>query len=129
MNPYLIIILTVLIGTYLLELIVETANLRHFQTELPPEFAGYYDPGKYAKSQAYLRDNTRFEIVTNSFFTPLTVAFILLGGFNLVDRFARSFHFGLIPTGLVDLSLIGCRKAAVASSWEMKPSSVMRLRT
>ncbi len=101
MNPYLIIILGVLIGTYLLEVIVETANLRHFRTELPPEFAGHYDPEKYGKSQAYLRDNTRFEIVTNSFFTPLTVAFILLGGFNLIDRLARSFHFGLIPTGLV----------------------------
>ena len=98
---FLIIILTILIGEYLLNLIVDTKNVRYLKTDLPEEFSGYYDREKYRKSQEYLKENTRFGLITDSIATPVTIAFILLGGFNLVDQFARSFHLGMIPTGLI----------------------------
>lgn len=101
MNFFLIIILVILIGNYLLDIIVETLNVRYVKTDLPEEFEGYYDAEKYKKSQEYLRENTWFGIITDSIITPLTIAFILFGGFNFVDRFARSFGLGAIPTGLV----------------------------
>lgn len=101
MNLFLILILVILIGEYLLELTVDILNMRHLKTELPPEFADYYDQSRYQKSQEYLKATTRFGILTDSIITPLTIAFILLGGFNLVDRFARSFDLGMIPTGLI----------------------------
>ena len=37
---------------------------------------------------------------------PLTIAFILLGGFNLLDLWARSFGFSSIPTGLLFTGLL-----------------------
>jgi len=98
---FLLIILTILIGEYLLNLIVDTKNVRYLKTDLPEEFSGYYDREKYRKSQEYLKENTRFGLITDSIATPVTIAFILLGGFNLVDQFARSFHLGTIPTGLI----------------------------
>ncbi|MEJ2245009.1 MAG: M48 family metallopeptidase [Acidobacteriota bacterium] len=101
MNFYLIIILAIIIGSYLLELFVERLNQRNLKTELPAEFIGYYDQARYGKSQEYLVENTRFSLVNSSIVTPVTVAFILLGGFNLVDRFARSFSLDTIATGLV----------------------------
>ncbi len=101
MNYYLLIILAIIIGSYLLDLLVESLNLKHLKTELPVEFAGYYDPARYKKSQEYLVENTRLGLINESLMTPLIVAFILLGGFNLVDRFARNFDLGNIPTGLV----------------------------
>ena len=101
MNFYLITILAILIGSYLLELLVERLNLRNLKKELPAEFIGYYDRARYRKSQEYLVENTRFSLINSSIVTPVTVAFILLGGFNLVDRFARSFNLGTIVTGLV----------------------------
>ena len=52
-----------LIGTYLLDLIVDTLNVRHAKTVLPEEFKGYYDTDRYKKSQAYLRETTRFGII------------------------------------------------------------------
>ena len=106
MNTFLIIILCVLIGTYLLDLVVEILNARHVETELPEEFRDCYDAGKYKKSQEYLKENTHFGIVTDSIVTPLTIAFILLGGFNLVDRFARSFGLGSILTGLIFVGVL-----------------------
>jgi len=101
MNYFLIIILSVLIGTYLLDLVVDTLNVRHVKTDLPEEFRDCYDAEKYKKSQKYLRENTRFGIVSDSIMTPVTIVFILLGGFNFVDQFARGFSLGSIVTGLI----------------------------
>jgi STE24 endopeptidase len=101
MNVYLIIIISVIVGNYLLDIVVETLNVRHARTALPEEYEGYYDPEEYKKAQNYLKENTRFEIITSTITTPITVAFILIGGFNLVDQIARSFQFGPIRTGLI----------------------------
>jgi STE24 endopeptidase len=101
MNFYLVFILTILIGSYVLEVLVEILNIKNLKTDLPEEFAGYYDAENYQKSQQYLKENTWFGIITEFLFTPLTIAFILLGGFNYVDSIARSFNLAAIPTGLI----------------------------
>ena len=101
MNFFLVLILVILVGNYLLGLIVDTLNVRYVRTDLPEEFVGYYDAGKYNKSQKYLRENTRFGIISDTIVTPITLAFILLGGFNIIDQFARGFDLGNILTGLI----------------------------
>lgn len=101
MNTYLFIILVALIGRYLLDLVSNRLNLRHLTEELPSEFTGFYDAESYRRSQAYLRDNTRFDIVHDSVTTALTLAFMVFGGFNQVDRLARAPGWTQIPTGLL----------------------------
>jgi STE24 endopeptidase len=101
MNIFLFVILAILIVNYLLNIVVETLNVRHLKTGLPKEFTGYYDGEKYRKSQEYLKEDTRFGIITDSITTPVIIGFILLGGFNYVDQFARGFGFGSILTGLI----------------------------
>lgn len=101
MNLFLVFIIAVLAGNYLLDLVVGILNARHVRTDVPEEFTGYYDEEKYRKSQKYLRENTRFGTVVETITTPAAIAFILLGGFNFVDRFARGFGWPPIPTGLI----------------------------
>jgi len=101
MNLFLVIILVILVGDYVLGLVVDVLNVKHLKTDLPVAFSGYYDEEKYKKSQQYLKENTRFELITGSITTPAVIAFILLGGFNWVDQWARSFHWGPIGTGLM----------------------------
>jgi STE24 endopeptidase len=101
MNVYLVIVLFIIVGNYLLDIVVETVNVRHARTDLPEEYAGYYDAEKYRKAQDYLKENTQFEIIADTITTPIMIAFILIGGFNFVDQFARSFRFGPILTGLI----------------------------
>ena len=100
MNLYLIIILTVLLGKYLLDLIVDRLNIKNLTPELPDEFKGFYDAEKYAKSQRYTRENSRFGALQSTISTAIIIPFILLGGFNAIDRIARSAGFGPIVTGL-----------------------------
>lgn len=102
MNEYIVIILAVIGGRYVLEVVTDWLNSRHVGETLPPEFQGYYDAQKYKTSQNYLRENTRFGLLSNTLKTTFTVAFILLGGFNFVDtNIARSFAAPPLVTGLV----------------------------
>lgn len=101
MNPYLAVILAILAGRYVLDLVSDLLNMRHFAPDLPGEFAGYYDADRYARSQRYLADNVRFGIVQDTVLTALTVLFICLGGFNAVDRLARAASLADLWTGLL----------------------------
>jgi STE24 endopeptidase len=101
MNAYLIFIVALLVFNWLLSLIVETLNVRNVSTEIPAEFQGIYDAEKYAKSQRYLRDNTRFGQIQSAVMLPLTIAFILLGGFRWVNGIALAASEYMIVQGLV----------------------------
>lgn len=101
MNIYLAIILIALVGNYLLNLLSDWLNLRHLQEEVPDEFKDYYDEEKYAVSQRYLRDNTRFGRIHSTFNLILLLALILAGGFDLIDSWARSVAEGPIVRGIV----------------------------
>ncbi|MFC1632393.1 M48 family metallopeptidase, partial [Candidatus Omnitrophota bacterium] len=101
MNVYLILILTILFGEYILNLIVDNLNLRHAAADLPQEFAGFYDREKYNLSQRYLKETTRFRLNKEGWFTFLFVSFILIGGFNFVDQLARGLNRNYILTGLI----------------------------
>ncbi len=106
MNSYLVFIIAVILIGYLLESVVALLNLRSLDPELPAGFQDVYDRGKYARSQEYTRVTTSFSLLQNTIMTILTLAFILSGGFNLVDLGARSFGFGSIVTGLIFCGLV-----------------------
>ena len=101
MNGYLIFILSLLVFNALLSLLVETLNLRNLSTKIPEEFKGVYDEEKYAQSQRYLKDNTRFGQIQSAITLPITLAFILLGGFGWVDQIAQAASDKMVVQGLV----------------------------
>ena len=101
MNIYLLVILILIVGDYLLHFVVDLANLRHVETQIPSEFEGWYDADKYTQSQLYLRETTRFDLIRSSITTPLIIAFVLLGGFRWIDDLARGAGGGVILTGLI----------------------------
>jgi STE24 endopeptidase len=106
MNIYLIIILAIIIFEYLLSFSVEKLNVKNASEKLPSEFEGFYDVEKYKLSQTYLKENTNFALMKDTFFTVVIVGFILGGGFNLVDVIARNFEKGPILTGLIFTGII-----------------------
>jgi STE24 endopeptidase len=101
MNPWLLAILLILVSTYLLEFTVSLLNLRALPPTLPKEFETTYKDQEYKKSQQYTRATTAASLVENSFSTTITILFLLFGGFNYVDIWARNFGFGEIATGLL----------------------------
>ena len=98
---YLTLILVILTGSYLLTFFVEWLNMAHAAVELPKEFEGYYDAERYRTSQRYLKEHTRATLLFDGVFLAVTLVFILAGGFNSLDLFARRFGYGEIGTGLI----------------------------
>jgi STE24 endopeptidase len=106
MNIYLLIILSALIGEFLLRTLVRVLNLKALDSGLPNEFQGYYDEEKYARSQEYTRVNTRFAFFTTSFDLIVILVFILFGGFNFVDQIIRGFGLSTLPSGLAFFGIL-----------------------
>ena len=106
MNLWLIFILFILILSFFIETIVSFLNLKALVPTLPEEFADTYDREKYRQSQKYTRTTTKFSLIENGFSTTITIIFLLLGGFNVVDIWARNFGFGEIMTGLIFTALL-----------------------
>ena len=101
MNSWLLFILFVLIFSFLLETVVSFLNLRSLNPALPPEFADTYDQSKYDESQNYASATIKFGLFENGYSTAITVVFLLCGGFNIVDIWARNLGYGEIITGLI----------------------------
>ncbi len=91
----------------MLDLFVETLNLNAMSPKIPEEFKNYYNEEKYKKSQEYTKAQTKLSLWENHFFLPLTITFILLGGFQYLDTIARSFGSNNIITGLIFLGILG----------------------
>ena len=113
LNFYLVCILAILLLGALLELIAGLLELRSLHPELPAEFTGVYDRDRYARAQEYTRATTRLALVRRTIGLVLTLAFILLGGFNLVDALARGLGLAAVPTGLVFTGLLALLSGAV----------------
>jgi len=101
MNFYLAWIIGFLTLVFLLDTTSDLLNLNYLKQDLPAEFQGIYDSEKYSQSLSYQREGTYFEFIRRTFFFGLTLLFILLGGFNSADQFARSFHYNTVITGLI----------------------------
>jgi len=105
-NIYLILVLIFLIGDYLKGFIVDQLNLAYLKEDIPEDFREYYDNDTYRKSQQYLKDKTRFSLFQGMIMLVLTIALILMGGFNSLDLFVRSLVDGDVKQGLVFFSII-----------------------
>ncbi len=100
------IVFIIIIGSYLFSSIIDLLNIKNIQTEVPPEFQGFYDQEKYEKSQAYLKTNTKFALLEGAISTLLLVAFIALGGFNFIDLQIRGVTSNSIFQGLLYIATL-----------------------
>lgn len=107
MNIYLAIIIGSILAAYILNAFASHLNLKALAPEVPEEFKGGLDPEKYRKSQEYARANARFDNVSDTAMTALTIAFILLGGFNILDQQVRTLGLSMIPSGLIFFAALG----------------------
>jgi len=105
-NPYLIFILSVLLLHFLLDVLSAVLTLRALAPDVPKPFQDLLEQKEYSRSLAYLRTTTRFALLQESIALPLTILFIVLGGFNLLDLWARSSGLGELMTGLLFVGLL-----------------------
>lgn len=114
MNPWLILILLIILVSFFLDFFISLLNLRALVPTLPDEFRDIYDEEEYDKSQRYTKATTSFSLISSSISTILTLLFLLLGGFGYLDTWARSFGFDQIVTGLIFTGGLALLSSAVS---------------
>lgn len=119
MNPYLGIILFSLAAAYLLNFVARRLNAAALDPSLPQEFNDVMDAEKYARSQQYTRAGMRFSDVSETVSFVVGIGFILLGGYNWLDIFVRSFEFGPILTGLAYFACLSLLMALLGLPFEI----------
>jgi len=106
LNPYLIIVLSAVAGEFILNNLSRYLTMKSLNPELPDEFSGVYDQYRYKTSQDYTRENIRFSGIQSVFSVSVTIIFILLGGFNYIDKAARGMSDAPIISGLLFFGLL-----------------------
>ncbi|MBW1637063.1 MAG: M48 family metallopeptidase [Deltaproteobacteria bacterium] len=120
-----IIILSTLIIGYLIDSLAEYMNIKHLSPQLPDEFSDVYDTAKYAKSQHYLKVNTRFGFITSSFDLLLLLTFWFGGGFGILDSFVRGLGQNTIISGLLFIGLLLFLKLLVSLPFNLYATFVI----
>lgn len=101
LNAYFYFVVGLMLLGFLLEALSDALNGRSLQPDLPEEFRGIYDERKYRTALEYQRENIRFDLFRNAFWLIARLGFIILAGFEMIDRFARHFGLGTLATGLI----------------------------
>ncbi|NND16897.1 MAG: M48 family metallopeptidase [Eudoraea sp.] len=84
------IIIGILVLQYGIELILSLLNAKKFTDPIPAELTDVFDAEEYERSQRYKKENHRFGLLTSTFSLVLTLAFLLLGGFEWVDQWVQT---------------------------------------
>jgi len=101
MNLFLIVIVSAILLEFTFNNLSRYLNLRRLDINLPPEFRGFYNAEKYARSQNYTRAKSRFGFIVSSFSVLVLLAVIFFGGFDYIDQFLRSLGYSPLVTGLL----------------------------
>lgn len=105
-QTYYLIIIFALAVEYLLSTVSSILDMSNIVEEVPADFQDVYDREKYARSQSYLRDRTRFGIFSSTFSLLLILVVIHTGLFGVLDQFVRVHTIQPILAGLLFFGII-----------------------
>ncbi|ETR71207.1 MAG: STE24 endopeptidase [Candidatus Magnetoglobus multicellularis str. Araruama] len=128
MNLIAWIILIALIVDYLLNFIADIVNLKQVSPVIPEAFKNVYDPERYARSQEYLKVNTRFEWLVSSLDLIIILVFWFTHGFAYLDDWIRSYQLGSIGSGLMYVSILGLIKLIISLPFSIYSTFVIEER-
>lgn len=100
------LIIAFVIADFLLEQVLSFLNRRMMSADIPEKLKGIYEPEKYATQQDYQKTNTRFADKTRLFALVLELLMLLMGGFSLVDEWARSITQNEMLVSLIFFAIL-----------------------
>jgi len=99
-------IVLIIVVRYLIDTFLTALNAKHFKDAVPKELVGIYDEQEYHKSQLYKKERYRFTSILSLASLLAMLLFLVVGGFNYVDVWARRFSDNDIVIALLFFSII-----------------------
>lgn len=90
-TPLFYLILLIFTVDFLIDRYVGYLNTKRWSAILPDEVKGIYDEDKYARQQAYQKENYRFGLVSSLVNFLLVAGMLLLSGFAFINSITGSF--------------------------------------
>ncbi len=100
------IIIALIVINFILDKLIDALNAKHYNDPVPKELHDVYDDTEYKKSQDYKITNYKFGVWSSLFSLVLTLAFLVLDGFEYVDDIARSYSEHPIVIALIFFGII-----------------------
>jgi STE24 endopeptidase len=98
-----------------MDTLLDYLNAKHFLQKIPSELDDIFEPAEYEKARNYHQENYRFGLLKDGFSLVLVLAFLLGGGFGIIDNFIRTLtenpifqalgFFGILSLGSGLISL------------------------
>ena len=128
MQTWKLIILAIIIGSWLLELVVETLNCKSAQSAVPEELSDLYDQGKTARTRQYLLENTRLGLLQTTLFTGLMLVVIQAGTFELIHQVSVRLSENQILRGLIFFGIFGIASSILGLPFSLYKTFVIEER-
>lgn len=100
------IIIAIVIIDYLSDRIISHLNAQKFDDPIPEDLKDLYQEQEYKRSQAYKMENYRLSNMAAKYLLFITIAFLMLDGFDMVDRWAREITSNAIYITLIFFGII-----------------------
>jgi len=100
------VILVIIIADFAIDRYVDYLNTTRWSDRLPGELKGIYDEEKYARQQAYQRENYRVGLLASGINFALVLAMLLFFGFAMVNDWAASLTGNNIWQALVFFGIL-----------------------
>ncbi|NQY06710.1 MAG: M48 family metallopeptidase [Flavobacteriaceae bacterium] len=101
-----IVFIVILLFDFSLDKFLDYLNAKRFNHPIPDPLKDVYNEDEYLKSQEYKTERFQFGNLTATFSLVLTLSFLFIDGFKLVDDLARSITDNSILIGLLFFGII-----------------------
>ena len=119
------IIIGIIIFDFLFDRTIDYLNASRWNNTLPEALRGIYDEEKYRKSQDYFMANLRFGSLKATFSLFIVLSFLLLGGFQFLDEWARQFTEHPILMALMFFGIIGIVSDLISTPFDVYDTFVI----
>lgn len=109
MEKYLIAIFILYLLVVISDHVLEYLNLSHLKkygASIPPEFEGHIDQTLLKKTQDYVIENTKFEVISSIFHTIIIIFFLFGNLLNIYNSWIVSLRLPFILSGLIFFLLL-----------------------
>lgn len=107
-------IIALLVFDYIVDKYLDLLNANRRKSLLPDLFKGIYKQEAYRRAQDYGRVNTRFSFISSTISFVILLAFLILGGFGLVDSLALQLTEHPIGRALIFFAVIALASQILA---------------
>src|SRR5512138_2877878 len=113
------IIIAILVVDFALERFLGYLNRKRMTGVLPAELTDVYDAEQYKKQQAYKKTNDRFGTLTSSVNFVIVLLMLFLGGFSLIDSWAKGITANPIFIVLVFFGILALASDLISTPFSL----------